>query len=164
MIHWFVMGDTKSIFRIIRHVAKASANTVHLSSGQPAAACAQDRINDIHDITLINATWMSPYPLYTGAVTFVPPWTGRRWRHNGGTEVALAVQGWHTGCSNLAMDTMVAVKFWACSKQSHKGRRGGRSLAGRSKEAGGRHTHRRGRRINAQGPTIGRSEKKCLLL
>ena len=35
---------------------------------------------------------------------------------------------------------MVAVKFWACSKQSHKGRRGGRSLTGRSKEAGRRHT------------------------
>ena len=48
------------------------------------------------------------------------------------------------------MDAMVAVKFWACSKQSHKGRRGGRSLTGRSKEAGGRHTHRHGGRMDAQ--------------
>ena len=32
---------------------------------------------------------------------------------------------------------MVAVKFWACSKQSHKGCRGGRSLTGCSNEAGG---------------------------
>ena len=39
------------------------------------------------------------------------------------------------------------MKFWACSKQSHKGRRGGRSLTGRSKEAGGRHAHRCGGRM-----------------
>ena len=51
---------------------------------------------------------------------------------------------------------MVAVKFWACSKQSHKGRRGGRSLTGRSKEVGWRHTHRRGRRMDAQWSAIGR--------
>ena len=51
---------------------------------------------------------------------------------------------------------MVAVKFWACSKQLHKGRRGGRSLTGRSKEAGWRHTHRRGRRMDAQWSAIGR--------
>ena len=50
---------------------------------------------------------------------------------------------------------MVAVKFWACSKQSHKGRRGGWALAGRSKEAGGRHAHPRGRRMDAQVLAIG---------
>ena len=54
---------------------------------------------------------------------------------------------------------MVAVKFWACSKQSHKGRRGGQSLTGRSKEAGGRHTHRRGGRMDAQWSAIGRPVK-----
>ena len=57
------------------------------------------------------------------------------------------------------MDAMVTVKFWACSKQSHKGRREGRSLTGRSKEAGGRHMHRRGRRMDAQGSAIGRPVK-----
>ena len=55
---------------------------------------------------------------------------------------------------------MVAVKFWACSKQSHKGRRGGRSLTGRWKEAGWRHTHRRGRRMDAQWSAIDRPVKK----
>ena len=86
---------------------------------------------------------------------------GRRWRQKGGRTVALVVQGWHTGRSGIAMDAMVAVKFWACSKQSHKGRRGGRSLTGRSKEAGWRHTHRRGRRMDAQWSAIGRPVKNA---
>ena len=88
-------------------------------------------------------------------------WPGRRWRQKGGRKVALVVQGWHIGRSDIAMDAMVAVKFWACSKQSHKGRRGGRSLSGRSKEAGWRHTHRRGRTMDAQWSAIGRPVKKC---
>ena len=62
------------------------------------------------------------------------------------------------------MDATVAVKFWACSKQSHKGRRGGRSLTGRPKEAGGRHTHRRGRRMDARWSAIGRPVNKGILL
>ena len=86
---------------------------------------------------------------------------GRRWRQKGGRTVALVVQGWYTGRSGIAMDAMVAVKFWACSKQSHKGRRGGRSLTGRSKEAGWRHTHRRGRRMDAQWSAIGRPVKNA---
>ena len=72
---------------------------------------------------------------------------------------ALVVQGWHRGRSDIAMDAMVVVKFWACSKQSHKGRRGGRSLTGRSKEAGWRRTHRRGRRMDAQWSAVGRPVK-----
>ena len=44
-------------------------------------------------------------------------------------------------------------------KKSHKGRRGGRSLTGRSKEPGGRHTHRRGGRMDAQWSAIGRPVK-----
>ena len=63
--------------------------------------------------------------------------------------------------SDIVMDAMVAVKFWACSKQSHKGRRGGRSLTGRSKEAGWRHIHRRGRRMDAQWSAIGRPVKNA---
>ena len=86
---------------------------------------------------------------------------GRRWRQKGGRTVALVVQGWYTGRSGIAMDAMVAVKFWACSKQSHKGRRGGRSLTGRSKEAGWRHAHRRGRRMDAQWSAIGRPVKNA---
>ena len=86
---------------------------------------------------------------------------GRRWRQKGGRTVALVVQGWYTGRSGIAMDAMVAVKFWACSKQSHKGRRGGRSLTGHSKEAGWRHTHRRGRRMDAQWSAIGRPVKNA---
>ena len=81
-------------------------------------------------------------------------WPGRRWRQKGGRTVALVVQGWHIGRSDIAMDAMVVGKFWACSKQSHKGRRGGRSLTGRSKEAGWRHTHHRGRRMDAQWSAI----------
>ena len=50
------------------------------------------------------------------------------------------------------------------AKQTHKGRWGGRTLTGRSKEAGGRHTHRRGRRMDAQWSAIGRPVKKCVLL
>ena len=86
---------------------------------------------------------------------------GRRWRQKGGRTVAFVVQGWYTGRSGIAMDAMVAVKFWVCSKQSHKGRRGGRSLTGRSKEAGWRHTHRRGRRMDAQWSAIGRPVKNA---
>ena len=52
-------------------------------------------------------------------------------------------------------------EVWACSKQSHKGRRGGRSLTGRSKEAGWRHTHRRGCRMDAQWSAIGRPVKNA---
>ena len=90
-----------------------------------------------------------------------PNWPGRRWRQKGGRTVALVVQGWHIGRSDIAMDAMVAVKFWACSKQSHKGRRGGRSLTGRSKEAGWSHTHRRGHRMDAQWSAIGRPVKNA---
>ena len=56
---------------------------------------------------------------------------------------------------------MVAVKFWACSNQSYKGRRGGRSLTGLSKEAGGKHAHRRGRKMDAKGSAIGRPVKNA---
>ena len=105
-------------------------------------------------------------PLHRGCdlcASLVRPqnWPGRRWRQKGGRTVALVVQGWHTGRSDIAMDAMVAGKFWACSKQSHKGRRGGRSLTGRSKEAGWRHTHRRGRRMDAQWSAIGRPVKNA---
>ena len=91
-------------------------------------------------------------------------WPGRRWRQKGGRTVVLVVQGCYTGRSDIAMDATVIVKFWACSKQSHKCRRGGRSLTGRSKEAGGRHTHRRGRRMDARWLAIGRPINKCVLL
>ena len=102
-------------------------------------------------------------PLHRGCdlcASLVRPqnWPGRRWRHKGGRTVALVVQGWYTGRSDIAM---VAMKFWACSKQSPKGRRGGRSLTGRSKEAGGRHTLRRGRRMDAQWSAIGRPVKNA---
>ena len=75
----------------------------------------------------------------------------------------MVVQGWHTRRSDLIMDAMVALQFWACSKQSHKGRRG-RSLTGSSKEAGGRHIHRRCRRMDAQGRTIDRPVKMCTVV
>ena len=55
-------------------------------------------------------------------------WLGHRSRHIGGKKVALVVQVWRRGRSDLAM---VAMKFWACSKQLHKCRRGGWSI-GRS--------------------------------
>ena len=93
-------------------------------------------------------------------------WPGCHWRHNRGRKVALVVQGWHRGRSDFAMDAMVAVKFWACSKQSRQSRRRGRSLTGRLKETGRMHTpsvismrHRRGRRMDAQGFAIGRPVK-----
>ena len=57
------------------------------------------------------------------------------------------------------MDASVAVKFWSCSKQSNKGRRGSLSLRGRPKEAERRHTHRLGRRMDAQESAIGRPVK-----
>ena len=103
-------------------------------------------------------------PLHSGcdfSASIVRPqnWPGRRLRQKGGRAVALVAQWWYTGRSDIAMDAMVAVMFWACSKQSHKGRRGGRSLTGRSKEAGGRHTHRHGGRMDAQWSAIGRPVK-----
>ena len=58
------------------------------------------------------------------------------------------------------MDAMVAAKFGTSSKQSHKGCRGGRSLTGRSREAGGRHTHHRVRRMDTQRSAINRPVKK----
>ena len=45
-------------------------------------------------------------------------------------------QSWDgTGRSDLTMDAKVIVKFWVCSKQSHKGRRGGRSFKGGRRKA-----------------------------
>ena len=113
----------------------------------------------------ISRTLVVP-PLHRGCdlcASLVRPqnWPGRRWRQKGGRTVALVVQGWHIGRSDIAMDAMVAGKFWACSKQSHKGRRGSRSHTGRSKEAGWRHTHRRGRRMDAQWSAIGRPVKNA---
>ena len=61
--------------------------------------------------------------------------------HKGSRKIVLVVQVWHRGYSDLAMDAMVAVKFWECSKQSpRKGRRGGRSFtfAQRMQEEGTR--------------------------
>ena len=96
-------------------------------------------------ICVIRSQWVIP-PVHGGCdlcASLVRPknWPGRRWRQEGGRTIALVVQGWYTARSYIAMDATVAVKFWACSKQSHKGRRGVRLLTGRSKEAGGRHTH-----------------------
>ena len=105
-------------------------------------------------MTLCNASkwvthrWVIP-PLHRGC-DLVP----RPWRQKGGRTVALVNQRWYTGRSDFAMDATVAVKFWACSKQSRKGRRGGRSFTCCSKEAGGRHTHCRGRRMDAQWSAI----------
>ena len=74
-------------------------------------------------------------PLHRGCnlcASLVRPqnWPGCPWRQKGGRTVALVVQGWHIGRSDIAMDAIVPGKIWACSKQSHKGRRGGRSLKG----------------------------------
>ena len=101
--------------------------------------------------------WLIP-PLHRGCDLCASLVRPQNWRQKGGRTVALVVQGWHIGRSDIAM---VAVKFWAYSKQSHRGRRGGRSLTGRWKEAGWRHTHRRGRRMDAQWSAIGRPVKKC---
>ena len=92
-------------------------------------------------------------PLHRGCdlcASLVRPqnWPGRRWRQKGGRTVALVVQGWH-------------IYIYIYIGRSDKGRRGGRSLTGRSKEAGWRHTHGRGRRMDAQWSAIGRPEKKC---
>ena len=121
--------------------------------------------NTVLPITFQRVILVIP-PLHRGCylcASIVRPqnWPGRRWRQKGGRTIALVVQGWHIGRSDIAMDAMVAVKFWTCSKQSHKGRRGGRSLTGRSKEAGWRHTHRHGRRMDAQWSAIGRPVKNA---
>ena len=77
-------------------------------------------------------------PLHRGCdlcASLVRPqnWPGRHWRQKGGRTVALVVQGWYTG----------------------------RLLTGRSKEAGWRHIHRRGRRMDAQWSAIGRPVKNA---
>ena len=64
--------------------------------------------------------------------------------------VALIIQRLHKGCSDNVMEAMVAMKFWVCLKQSHKGRQGSWSLTGCSNEAGGRHTHHLGSRVDPQ--------------
>ena len=101
-------------------------------------------------------------PLHRGCdhcASLVRPqnWTGRRWRHKGGRKVAWVVQGWHRGCHGRR-------KVLSMFKTVAQSRRGGWSLTGRSKEARGRHTHRHGRRMDAQVSDIGRSVKKCALL
>ena len=81
------------------------------------------------------SVWIAPYTTFTQGLQtlrlLVRPqkWPGRRWRQEGGRTLALVVQGWHTGRSDIAMDAMVAVKFWACSKQWHNGHRGRRDDA-----------------------------------
>ena len=140
---WPVGGVTKTVFRCF----------IFLST-----------LTSLSDGLLNDALSLVIPPLHRGcdlSASIVRPqnWPGRRWRQKGGRTVALVVQWWYTGRSDIAMDAMVAVKFWACSKQSHKGRRGGRSLTGRSKQAGGRHIHRRGGRMDAQWSAIGRPVK-----
>ena len=92
-----------------------------------------ESINDDKNDDLYKSSPCLIPPLHRGCNLCASPvrpqnWPGCRWRHRGGRNVALVVQGWHRGRSDIAMNAMVAVKFWACSKQSHKGRRGGRSL------------------------------------
>ena len=132
-------------------------------------------------MVLIWASWTTPdlqgTKIYTGAIkpiantplhkgydlcaSLVRPqnWQGRRWRHKGGRKFALVVQEWYTGRSDISKDAMVTAKFGTSSKQSHKGCRGGQLLTGRSREAGGRHTHRRVRRMDTQRSAIGRPVK-----
>ena len=81
---------------------------------------------------------------------------GRRWKLKGGSMVALVVQMWYTGRSTIAMDAMVTIKFWTCSKQPQKSRRRGWSLNGRSKEAEGTQRHCRGGKMDAQWSANGR--------
>ena len=72
--------------------------------------------------------WSNLYPLYTGAATFVPPLcdhkTGQVAVEGTAKEaerlLALVVQEWHRGRSDLAMDAM---KFWAYSRRSVAQRR-----------------------------------------
>ena len=75
---------------------------------------------------------------------------GRRWGVKGHRMVALIVQMWYTGCSVIAMNIMVAMKFWKCSKQSHMDHRGGWLLKSHSNVTEGKQTHRRDCRIDAQ--------------
>ena len=81
----------------------------------------------------------SQQPLCLPSVTL--NWPDRHRRLNGCWMVTLVSQRWHTGCSHNAMDTKVTIKFWACSKQSHKGHWGGWLLKGLSNEAERRQTH-----------------------
>ena len=87
--------------------------------------------------------------------------SSRSWRHIRCRSVALVVQVWYTGRSDL---TMVAVKFWACSKQLHKGRWGGRLFTDGPNEARGRHAHRPGRRMDAQWSVIGQPVKMRIVV
>ena len=94
----------------------------------------------LFDVKSLPAPMLGYTPFYRGCdrcASLVRPqnWPGRRWRHKWCRKVALVVQGWHRERSDLAMDAMVTVKFWACSKQSHKGRRGGQSLKGGRRKA-----------------------------
>ena len=55
-------------------------------------------------------------------------------------------------------------KFWACSKQLHKGCQRGWFLLGHSNGPGGRHTHQSGNRRDAQRSANGHTIKECVLL
>ena len=106
------------------------------------------------------------YPLYTGAATLVPLLCGHK------TSQA-AVEGrkgavrfpwsFNDSTQDVQISPWTPWSPWSLEhvQNSH---RGGRSLTGRSKEAGGRHTHRHGRWMDAQWSAMGRPVNKCVLL
>ena len=79
--------------------------------------------------------------------------SGRSGRLKGRSMVALVVQMWYTGYSDMAV---AAIKFWTCSKQSHTGRRGDWFLKVSWNEAEGRQAHCLGCRMDAEWSDNGR--------
>ena len=80
---------------------------------------------------------LSNTPFITGAAIFVPVLCDHKTGQvavmkgtKGAERLPWSLKGSIGDVQRSPMDAMVAVKFWACSKQSHRGRRGGRSLKG----------------------------------
>ena len=117
------------------------------------------------DFRLAPSQWeTSLYPRYTGAATFVPPLcdhkTGRV-TVEGRKEVERLTWSFKGGTQDVQTSPWTPWSPWSLEhvQTVAQGRRGGRLLTGRPKEAWRRHTHRRARRMDAQWSAIGRPVK-----
>ena len=104
---------------------------------------------------------MHLYPLYTGAATFVPPLCDHKTGEvavEGAEEAERLPWSFKGGTEDVQTSPWTPWSPWSFEHVQNNRSKVAEEV-GRSKEAGGRHAHRRGRRMDAHGSAIGRPVK-----